>query len=150
MSGEDGTGRTGGTRAGTDADLLAERYGRRRPGARPWWRRPLPLAGAVLGALALLAWMAWAAVVQTRGPAATEVAHRVVDDSTAELRFAVTRDPGTAVTCAVSAANDRNTEVGLVEVQVPPGGGRTVELTTTVRTVERAVTVGVESCVAAD
>ncbi|WP_432497969.1 DUF4307 domain-containing protein [Kineococcus gypseus] len=134
----------------TPLDPLAERYGHRRRAQRPWYRRPLPLAAAVLGALLVLAYGVWVSVAQSRGPAFTGIGYRVLDDRTAEVTFAVTREPGTAVTCAVHALDAASAEVGLVQVRVPPAGERTVQLTVPVRTTTRATTALVESCSAVE
>ncbi|NAZ87224.1 DUF4307 domain-containing protein [Kineococcus indalonis] len=130
----------------TTDDLLAARYGRRPRAARPWYRRPLPLAAAVLGALLVLAYGVWVAVAQSQGPSSTVIAHRVLDDRTAEVRVAIAREPGTAVTCAVHALDASSAEVGLVRVDVPAGEQREVQRTVRVRTTSRAVTVQVVSC----
>ncbi|WP_432486024.1 DUF4307 domain-containing protein [Kineococcus esterisolvens] len=127
-------------------DLLATRYGRRPRPARPWYRRPLPLAAAVLGALLVLAYGAWVAVWQSQGPASTVLQYSVLDDRTAQLRFAVSREPGTAVQCTVHALDASSAEVGLVRVDVPAGPERQVQRTVQLRTTSRAVTVQVESC----
>jgi Domain of unknown function (DUF4307) len=126
--------------------VLAERYGRSPRTGRPWYRRPLPLAAAVLGAALLVAYGVWIAVVQSQGPSFSEISHRIVDDRTAELRFSVTRDPGTAVRCQVHALDGSSSEVGLLQVDVPASPERDVQESVQVRTTSRAVTVGVESC----
>ncbi|WP_432561116.1 DUF4307 domain-containing protein [Kineococcus sp. SYSU DK003] len=133
------------------ADVLAARYGRRpaRVG-RPWYRRPVPLAAAVLGALLVLAYGVWLAVDQSRGPAYTEISHRIVDDRTAEIRFSVTRGAGVAVRCQVHALDDGSAEVGLLQVDIPASDDTEVQESVQVRTTSRAVTVGVESCSAVE
>ena len=130
----------------TTDDLLAARYGRRPRAGRPWYRRPLPLAAAVLGALLVLAYGVWVAVAQSQGPSSTAIGHRVVDDRTVEVRFAVTREPGTAVTCTVHALDAGAAEVGLLRVDVPAGPEPEVQRTVQVRTTSRAVTAQVVSC----
>ena len=129
-----------------ESDLLAERYGRRPKDARPWYRRPVRLGLAVLGAVLVLAYGVWVAVAQTGGPSYTEIGHAIVDDTTAEIRFGVTREPGTAVRCTVRALDAGASEVGLLQVDVPASPERDVQETVRVRTTARAVTVGVESC----
>ncbi|PRY15213.1 DUF4307 domain-containing protein [Kineococcus rhizosphaerae] len=130
-----------------DPDVLAARYGRRPPrSGPPWYRRPARLAAAVVGAALVLAYGVWLAVAQSQGPSYTEISHEVLDDRTAQIRFSVTRDPGTAVRCQVHALDDSSSEVGLLQVDVPASPERDVEETVQVRTTSRAVTVGVESC----
>jgi hypothetical protein len=128
-------------------DVLAQRYGRR-PGraGRPWYRRPAPLGAAVLAAVLFVAFAVWVSVSQSQGPSFSEISHRVVDDRTAEIRFSVTREPGTAVRCQVHALDGSSSEVGLLQVDVPASPERDVQESVQVRTTSRAVTVGVESC----
>ncbi|NAZ81741.1 DUF4307 domain-containing protein [Kineococcus sp. R8] len=132
-----------------EVDSLDERYGRRHAG-RPWWRRPVPLVAAVLLGVLVVAYGVWVAVVQSSGPSATEITHRVLDASSAEITFAVTREPGTAVRCTVQALDEASTEVGIAQVDVPAGPAATVQETTVVRTTARSVTVGVQGCVPLD
>lgn len=132
----------------TAADALADRYGRRTgPAGRPWYRRPLPLAAAVLGAALVLAYGTWVSVAQSQGPAFTEIGHVIIDDGTAEVRFEVTRDEGQAVRCTVHGLDAGNAEVGVTSIDVPASGPRSVQETVQVRTTARAVTVQVEACV---
>ncbi|MCI2238372.1 DUF4307 domain-containing protein [Paenibacillus sp. TRM 82003] len=130
----------------TTDDLLAARYGRRPRPSRPWYRRPLPLAAAVLGAVLVLAYGAWVAVWQTQGPATTVIGYDVLGDRAVELRFSVARDPGTTVQCTVHALDASSAEVGLLRVDVPAGTEREVQRTVEIRTTSRAATALVESC----
>ncbi|MFB9375658.1 DUF4307 domain-containing protein [Kineococcus gynurae] len=132
--------------ADVPADHLAARYGRSPRGGRPWYRRPLPLLGAVVAALLVLAYGAWIAVEQTQGPTATEIGHRILDDSTAELRLEINHEPGVAARCTVAALSETSAEVGLLDVDVAADEPAAVQRTVTVRTTARAVTVRVGSC----
>lgn len=137
-----------GPRAAGAGDTLDDRYGRRpRTAGRPWYRRPLPLAGAVLGAVLVLGYGLWVSVAQSSGPAFTEIGHSIIDDRTAEVRFEVTRDEGQAVRCTVHGLDEGNAEVGVTSVDVPAAGPRSVQETVQVRTTARAVTVQVKACV---
>ena len=137
--------------AAVPADALADRYGRRTGAAgRPWYRRPVPLVAASLGAALVLAYGTWVAVAQSSGPAFTEIGHVIVDDRTAEVRFEVTRDEGQAVRCTVHGLDAGNAEVGVTSVDVPAAGPRSVQETVQVRTTARAVTVQVKACVPLD
>ena len=132
-------------------DLLAERYGRRaRDGGTPWYRRPVHLGLAVLGAVLVLGYGVWVSVAQSQGPAYSEISHQILDDRTAEIRFSVTREPGTAVRCQVHALDEGSSEVGLLQVDIPASTERDVQESVQVRTTSRAVTVGVESCSAVE
>ncbi|WP_432523528.1 DUF4307 domain-containing protein [Kineococcus sp. SYSU DK006] len=131
-------------------DVLAERYGRRSRTGAPWYRRPLPLAAAVLAGLLVLAYGAWVSVAQSRGPAFSEISHRVVDDRSALVRFSVTREPGTDVQCTVRALDADGAEVGVLQVPVPATPERDVQQEVEVTTTQRAVTAGVASCSAVE
>jgi hypothetical protein len=133
------------------ADVLAARYGRRpKRAGRPWYRQPVKLVAAIVGAALVLAYGVWLSIDQSRGPAYTEISHEVIDDSTAEIRFSVTRGAGVAVRCQVHALDDTSAEVGLVQVDFPASDDTEVQQTVQVRTTSRAVTVGVESCSAVE
>ncbi|WP_337062104.1 DUF4307 domain-containing protein [Kineococcus sp. G2] len=130
----------------TTDDLLAARYGRRPRPQRPWYRRPLPLAAAVVGALLVLAYGAWVAVWHTQGPATSVIGYDVLGEHAVELRFSVAREPGTAVQCTVHALDASSSEVGLLQVDVPASTEREVQRTVEIRTTSRAATALVESC----
>jgi len=55
-------------------------------------------------------------------------------------------DPSVGVTCRIEAQSGSHAQVGVVLVDVPGASGRTVRLTTTVRTSEQAVTGIVDEC----
>lgn len=128
-------------------DVLAQRYGRRpRRTGRRWYRSPVRLGAAIVGAVLVIAYGVWISVAQSSGAAYQEISHTIVDDRTAQIRFSVTREPGTAVRCQVHALDDGSSEVGLLQVDVPASNERDVQESVQVRTTSRAVTVGVESC----
>jgi len=134
-----------------DSDVLAARYGRKpaRRG-RPWYRQPVKLVAAIVGAVLVLAYGVWLSIDLSRGPAYTEISHEIIDDSTAQIRFSVTRGAGVAVRCQVHALNDSSSEVGLLQVDIPASDETEVQQSVQVRTTSRAVTVGVESCSAVE
>ena len=141
----------GGDPAAMDqAALLAQRYGRRGPGQRPWWRRPLPVAALVVLGLLACAYGVWVAVATSAGPSWTDVSHEIRGDGSVRVTFAVTRPAGTAVSCPVHALDANSSEVGLARVDVPAGGAATAQETIVVRTTSRPVTAEVASCAAVD
>ena len=130
---------------GAAADL-DRRYGRGRP-REAWWRRPLPLAGAVLGGAAVLAWMVWVAVAGSAERAEpTVISYRVLDDTRIELHYTVAKDPGTTVRCTLQALDASHAEVGVLQEDLGPDGREQVGRTTVVRTTGRPVTAVVRSC----
>ncbi|MGI4895273.1 MAG: DUF4307 domain-containing protein [Janthinobacterium lividum] len=130
-----------------DSDPLAQRYGRPPGGARPWYRRPVLLGLSVLFALLVIGYGVWVSLAQSSGPSFTEIGHSVVDDSTAEIRFSVTREAGQAVRCTVHALDADSSEVGLLQVDVAAStSDADVQETAEVKTTARAVTVEVVSC----
>jgi len=135
----------------TAAEVLAQRYGRKpRRAGRPWYRSPVRLGAAILGAALVLAYGVWLSIDMSRGPSYTEISHQILDDRTAEIRFSVTREAGVAIRCQVHALNDSSSEVGLLQVDFPASEDTEVQQSVQVRTTSRAVTVGVESCSAVE
>ncbi|GAA3610602.1 DUF4307 domain-containing protein [Agrococcus terreus] len=93
---------------------LAARYGRRTAAPRTrraWWIAGVAALTLVVGALWWISSDPLSPTVQSQ-----DISHAVVDDSTIEVRFAVTVDPGTPVTCAVQALDLSYGIVGWVEV----------------------------------
>nr|WP_309816704.1 DUF4307 domain-containing protein [Pseudarthrobacter sulfonivorans] len=75
------------------------------------------------------------------------------DATQAEIDFQVTREPGSAVKCAVKALDSKFAVVGWKVVDIPPGepdttadGGRTVSQRVAVRTESLSVSGVVDSC----
>lgn len=127
--------------------MLDERYGRRP--ARSRGRRRLVRSGAVAAAgvsLGLLGWIAWENA--TPDVSATLLGYDVRDASTVEVSIEVRRDPARAVRCLLRAQDVDNVTVGRVELNVPPGGGRTVALTAVVPTTRLAINGELEACTA--
>ena len=119
----------------------ADRYG-----DRPSRRGPALVALAVAGAL-FVAWVIWAGAGMAGGQVRwTDVGYRVVDDTTVQVTFSVSKDPGATAVCTIEALNERFAQVGLATDEVGPADQRAVLRTVTVRTAERAVTGVVESC----
>jgi hypothetical protein len=85
-----------------------------------------------------------------------DVGYRTVDATQTELDFQVSRDPGTAVKCAVKALDSKFAIVGWKVVDIPsapaaggaesPDGGRTVALREVLRTESQSVSAVVDSC----
>ena len=108
--------------------------------------RPVLLGvGGVVGVLALLAAYLLFARVNS-GPTGALLGYRVVDDTSVEVRFEVSRTPGSKAVCLVRARDSGGTEVGRAEVPVPTAGDRRVRVTYVLTTTARANTGEVADC----
>jgi len=126
----------------TDLDA---RYGRTRSASRR--TRVVVIVSALAFAVVFAAWLLWAGVLGA--PAqfqAEDTAHSVVDDSTVDVTWQFTVEPGTAARCAVQALNSTFAIVGWKVVDVPASTARTRDLTERVLTTEPAVTGLIYRC----
>ncbi|MCU1435953.1 MAG: hypothetical protein JWR71_2678 [Pseudarthrobacter sp.] len=129
---------------------LANRYGSK--------KQPLPRAakrGIAVAALAVgVGFMAWVSTSNAVSAVTfKDIGYSTVDATQAEIDFTVTRDPGSAVKCALKALDSKFAVVGWKVVDIPPGeadntadGGRTVTQRVSVRTESLAVSGVVDSC----
>ena len=109
--------------------------------------RPVLLSVAgVVGVSALLA--AYALFSRSAsGPTGALLTYTVVSDSAVDVRFEVSRTPGSKAVCLIRARDVGGTEVGRAEVPVSPSGGRRVRLTYRLATTARANTGEVADCI---
>lgn len=123
----------------------AERYGDR---SAPLPRRTV-VAVASLVAVVSVAWIGWAALgrpdARIKG---TTVGYRVLDATTVEVTYDVSRPPGTEVDCVLRALDRAKATVGTVTVRVPAQEQQSVRRTDRLRTTGPAVTGLVRSCTA--
>ncbi|MFE5838726.1 DUF4307 domain-containing protein [Arthrobacter sp. NPDC056493] len=139
------------------ADIsLANRYGRpkRRLSrkAQRW---------AVIVALAIgMGFLAWVSTSNaTAAVTYKDIGYRTPDATQAVVDFQVTREPGTAVKCAIKALDSRFAVVGWKVVDIPPvgqepqdaqgqstDGGRTFAQRVVLRTESQAVSGVVDNC----
>jgi hypothetical protein len=128
-----------------NSSALDERYGR-----NPQTARRFRLVGIIAGAFAALVMLAWLVWAGLGGSAATlearDTGHTIVSDSSVDVSWSLTVEPGTATSCAVQALNESFGVVGWKIVNVPASEVRTRELTETVRTTELAVTGLIYRC----
>ena len=129
---------------------LANRYGSK--------KQPLPRAakrGIAVGALAAgIGFMAWVSTSSAVSDVTfKDIGFSTIDATAAEVDFQVTRDPGSAVKCAVKALDSKFAVVGWKVVDIPQGeadntadGGRTVWQRVSVRTESLSVSGVVDSC----
>ena len=129
---------------------LANRYGAKK-------RRLSPAAKRAIGGIGLAAGIGFMAWVSTSNSLSTvsfkDIGYATTDATVAEVDFQVTREPGTAVKCAVKALDSKFAVVGWKVVDVPPSqaeetadGGRTVSQRVSVRTESLSVSGVVDSC----
>ncbi|WP_131682107.1 DUF4307 domain-containing protein [Pseudarthrobacter sp. YALA5] len=129
---------------------LANRYGSK--------KQPLPRAakrGIAIGALAAgIGFMAWVSTSSAVSDVTfKDIGFSTIDATAAEVDFQVTREPGTAVKCAIKALDSKFAVVGWKVVDIPPGeadatadGGRTVSQRVALRTESLSVSGVVDSC----
>ncbi|MFP3463265.1 DUF4307 domain-containing protein [Arthrobacter globiformis] len=136
------------------ADIsLANRYGRPK-------RRLSRKAGrwAVIAALVIgMGFLAWVSTSNSMASVTfKDIGYRTTDATQAEVDFQVTREPGTAVKCAIKALDSKFAVVGWKVVDIPPvdqsaqgqsaDGGRTLAQRVVLRTESQAVSGVVDSC----
>ncbi len=120
-------------------------------------KRPLSRKAKRGIAVALLAagvgFMAWVSTSSASGVTFKDIGFSTPDATQAEVDFQVTREPGTAVKCAVKALDSKFAVVGWKVVDIPPGqadktadGGRTVAQRVAVRTESASVSGVVDNC----
>ena len=118
----------------------------RYPGPTAAGRRRARWAMWALGVVAIAATV-WVGLSSGSAPVTWKDVGFRVSDAAIEIDYDVTRpDPAVPVTCRLEALNQRYAQVGVLVVAVPPAGTRTVALTSTVQTSERAVTGVVGAC----
>ena len=129
---------------------LANRYGsqkRRLSGAS---KRAIGIA-ALAAAVGFMAWVSTSSA--TSGVTFKDIGYSIPDATQAEVDFQVTREPGSAVKCAVKALDSKFAIVGWKVVDIPPGepdgtadDGRTVSQRVVLRTESLSVSGLVDSC----
>lgn len=124
---------------------VAERYGRSSADRR---RRVLLAVVAAAGVLAVVvAWVVWVGLFSpAAGLETRDTGYVTRDDSSVDIRFEVTTDPGTAVSCALQALNEQFAIVGWKIVDLPLGDDRTRAFVENVRITEPAVTGLIYRC----
>ncbi|WP_460696165.1 DUF4307 domain-containing protein [Nocardia thraciensis] len=125
-------------------DRVADRYGTRPRRNRPWLPYALVTAAVLLGvAVAVVAYLKF-------GPKDIEpeqLGYSVVNDSTLDIHFKVTREhPDRPVVCFVRAMDSDQAEVGRREVLIPASTSGTVELNAIVRTTGRPAAGDIYGC----
>jgi hypothetical protein len=127
------------------ATELDRRYGRTPQGARR--TRVILVSTAAAFAVVLVAWLVWGGLLSANADIeAIDTGHTVVDDTLVQVRYQLTVEPGTPVTCAFQAQNSTFAIVGWKIVEVEPSQRRVRTLGTEIRTTELAVTGLIYRC----
>ena len=123
----------------TTQQLLDERYGRT-PDAERRTRRLMIIAGIVFAAV-FTAWVVWGGLSGTNAELEVrDLGYANVTDTSIEVRWEVSVEPGTTVSCAVQALNESFGIVGWRIVELPASADRTRVFVETIRTAEPPVT----------
>jgi hypothetical protein len=124
---------------------VAERYGRTAADRR----RRLTI-GSVAAAGVLLVVVAWVVWVGLFSPSASletrDTGYQKAADGSVDIRFEVTVEPGTPVTCALQTLNAEFAIVGWKIVELPGDTARTRAFVENVRVTEPAVTGLIYRC----
>ena len=124
---------------------VAERYGRTPADRRR--RTTLAIIAAAGVLVAVIAWVVWVGLFSPTASLETrDTGYAIRADSTVDIRFEVTTEPGTPVSCALQALNEQFAIVGWKVVALPPGDDRTRAFVDNVRVTEPAVTGLIYRC----
>ena len=118
---------------------LDERYGRT-AGAERRTRRLMVMAGVAFS-IVCTAWVVWGGLSGTAAELETrDLGYSNVTDTSIDVRWEVSTNPGTEVSCAIQALNASFGIVGWRIVELPASTERTRVQTVTLRTAELPVT----------
>jgi hypothetical protein len=124
---------------------LDERYGRTR-GSKSRNRAIAIIVGAIV-AVVVVAWVIWVGLFSPAADLNVEdTGHVIVDETTVDVRFQLTVEPGTATRCAVNAMNEGFSIVGWKIIDVPASDERLRALVARVHTTELGVTGLIYRC----
>ena len=133
---------------------LANRYGAKKRGLSATAKRAIAVVALAVG----IGFMAWVSTSNSLTDISfKDIGYSTPDGTLAEVDFQVTREPGTAVQCAVKALDSKFAIVGWKVVDIPADaregtsdGGRTVTQRVAVRTESPSVSGVVDDCWIAD
>jgi hypothetical protein len=129
---------------------LANRYGRQKRTLSRTAKRAIGAAALAAG-IGFMAWVSTSSAVSS--VTFKDIGYSTTDATRAEVDFQVTREPGTAVKCAIKALDSKFAVVGWKVVDIPPGqaeatadGGRTISQRAVLNTESLSVSGVVDSC----
>lgn len=124
---------------------VAERYGRTDAHRRR--RLTIGIAAAAGVLLVAVAWVVWVGLFSPSASLETrDTGYVTREDGSVDIRFEVTVEPGTDVSCALQALNGEFAIVGWKIVELPGGTERTRAFVENVRVTEPAVTGLIYRC----
>lgn len=124
---------------------VEERYGRTDAHRRR--RLTIGIAAAAGVLLVAVAWVVWVGLFSPSASLETrDTGYVTRADDSVDIRFEVTVEPGTAVSCALQALNGEFAIVGWKIVELPGGTERTRAFVENVRVTEPAVTGLIYRC----
>ena len=127
------------------SSALDARYGRtpgRRRAARGW-----AIGVALAVAVVIGLWVAWAGLfAPTASVESNTTGFTLVSGSEVEVEYEVSAAPGSAVSCAVEALNEKYAVIGWKVIELPESDQQTRPGTERVRTSEPAVTGLIYRC----
>lgn len=114
-------------------------------GSRRWWA----IGGVfIVVAVALVVWFGISSTQDA--VTTTDIGYEHTGEREITMIFEVTREPGTALSCTVTAMDSDYGRVGTAEHEVPASEERTTRVRAAVRTTTKAVTATVKDCSAVD
>jgi hypothetical protein len=124
---------------------VAERYGRTDAARRR--RLTIGIAAAAGVLLVVVAWVIWVGLFSPSASLESrDTGYQKQADGSVDIRFEVTVDPGTPVSCALQALNGEFGIVGWKIVELPGSDERTRAFVENVRVTEPAVTGLIYRC----
>lgn len=123
------------------SDLLATRYGQR---TQLTTRSKKFLA--TLGVAAITAVAIYFGLANYTGLEYREISFSVVDESSVELTFDLTKPKESIAVCSLQALNEQFGVVGYKEIEVSEQQTQTVRLSVSINTIELATTALVDDC----
>lgn len=124
---------------------LHERYGVSNSPRQNRLKR-IGIAALAAAFIAIVLWVSWVFVSGNQIKVDT-VGYEHLSDSTIEITFAITMDPGTSARCSLQALNENRGQAGVAEYVVEPQTERTSFHQVQITTQHKAVGATVGDCV---
>jgi hypothetical protein len=122
---------------------LDDRYGRKRNSKRDRIT-VFTIAGVFLAAF--LVWAVSISLTNASQASSRDISYEILSNTSAQVVFEVSRDPGDAVICSIQALNESFAVVGYKELEIAPSRARSTVISADLLTTEKAVSGLVDSC----